>query len=307
LNAQAKSEKSGFRSGFAAIIGKPNVGKSTLLNRLIAEKIAAISSRPQTTRNQIRGICHLADGQIVFLDTPGIHQSEAKFNRCMVRASTNAFSEADVILFLLDAEEGFRPEDEFVFKALARAKPPVILVINKIDRIAKGGILVLIDAMRKKERFAEIVPISALSGDGINQLKSLTLKYLPLGPEYYPEGMSTDSPEQFIVGEMIREKVFRLTHKELPYSVAVEVEGMAEGEKGVLVIDAVIYTEKPSQKKILIGEKGDMLKKIGTTAREEIEKRFGVKVYLTLFIKVKKNWRTDDRCLKEFGYIHDSH
>ena len=301
------SEKTGFKSGYASLIGKPNVGKSTLLNHLVSRKLAAISRRPQTTRNKITGICHLPGGQIILLDTPGIHQSTSKLNQAMVQASMSTYGDVDVILFMIDAKQKFRPEDEFVLDSLKEVKTPIFLVINKIDLIPKPELLQLINELKGRAAFTDIIPISALKEDGLDILKELLLKHLPEGPQYFPEDMITDCPEEFLVAEIIREKIIRLTHLEVPYAVAVMVESMREGQKGVIVIDAAIYVEKASQKKIIIGEKGALLKKVGSQARIEIEKRLGSKVYLNNFVKVKERWRENSRYLKEFGYTHGNH
>ncbi len=301
------SERKGFKSGYAGLIGKPNVGKSTLLNHLVERKLAAISRRPQTTRNKITGICHLPGGQIILMDTPGIHESTSKLNQAMVRTSMSTYGDVDVILFMIDAKQKFRPEDEFVLDSLSKVKTPVFLVINKIDLIPKTELLQLMDEMKSRSAFTDIIPISALKEDGLDILKEVLLKHLPEGPQYFPEDMITDCPEEFLVGEIIREKIIRLTHLEIPYAVAVMVESMREGQKGVIVIDAVIYVEKTSQKKIIIGEKGTLLKKVGSQAREEIEKRLGSKVYLNNFVKVRERWRENARFLKEFGYTHGKH
>ena len=301
-----KNNVAGFKSGFVGIIGKPNVGKSTLLNHLVSYKIAAISNRPQTTRNKITGICHLPGGQIVLMDTPGIHKTTAKFNRQLVQTALSVYGDADLILFLIDAQRKFTEEDQFVLDTMKHVKAPKILVVNKIDLVPKQEILPLIAEFAGKE-FLDIVPVSALSHVGLDVLQTVILKHLPEGPEYFTPDMVTDCPENFIMAEIIREKVMRLTHKELPHAVAVVVESIKEGHGGFTVVDATIYAEKASQKKILIGEKGSLLKKVGSAARLEIEKRFGGKIYLNLFIKIKKNWKTDDRCLKDFGYTDDSY
>ena len=283
------------------------MGKSTLLNHLVSRKLAAISRRPQTTRNKITGICHLSGGQIILMDTPGIHQSTSKLNQAMVHTSLSTYGDVDVIVFMIDAKQKFRPEDEFVLESLKEVKTPVLLVINKIDLVPKPELLRLIDELKGRAAFTDIVPISALKEDGLDILKEVLLKHLPEGPQYFPEDMITDCPEEFLVGEIIREKIIRLTHLEVPYAVAVMVESMREGQKGVIVIDAAIYVEKASQKKIIIGEKGSLLKKIGSQARTEIEKRLGSKVYLNSFVKVKERWRESARYLKEFGYTHGHH
>ena len=291
-----------FKSGYASIIGRPNVGKSTLLNRLLMQKVAVISNRPQTTRNKITGVLHLPNAQIILVDTPGIHQSEKTLNEMMVRASVSTFSDVDLILVMLSADAGFCDEDEFVLNSMKGIKTKKILVINKIDLVEKNSLLLLMDEMNRKSLFEEIIPISALKEDGLDSLKNLILNYLPEGPEYFPKDMVTDCPETFLFGEIIREKILKLTRFEVPHAVAVVVEDMQEQENGVVRIDATIYAEKGSQKKILIGQAGSMLKSIGRLARLELEKRLGTKIFLKLFVKVKANWRDQRRAIKEFGY-----
>ncbi|MDE0847408.1 MAG: GTPase Era [Nitrospinaceae bacterium] len=291
-----------FKSGYASIIGRPNVGKSTLLNRLLMQKVAVISNRPQTTRNKITGVLHLPNAQIILVDTPGIHQSEKTLNEMMVRASVSTFSDVDLILVMLSADAGFCDEDEFVLNSMKGIKTKKILVINKIDLVEKNSLLLLIDEMNRKSLFEEIIPISALKEDGLDSLKNLVLNYLPEGPEYFPKNMVTDCPETFLFGEIIREKILKLTRFEVPHAVAVVVEDMQEQDNGVVRIDATIYAEKGSQKKILIGQAGSMLKSIGRLARLELEKRLGTKIFLKLFVKVKANWRDQRRAIKEFGY-----
>ena len=291
-----------FKSGYASIIGRPNVGKSTLLNRLLMQKVAVISNRPQTTRNKITGVLHLPNAQIILVDTPGIHQSEKTLNEMMVRASVSTFSDVDLILVMLSADAGFCDEDEFVLNSMKGIKTKKILVINKIDMVEKNSLLLLMDEMNRKSLFEEIIPISALKEDGLDSLKNLILNYLPEGPEYFPKDMVTDWPETFLFGEIIREKILKLTRLEVPHAVAVVVEDMQEQDNGVLRIDATIYAEKGSQKKILIGQAGSMLKSIGRLARLELEKRLGTKIFLKLFVKVKANWRDQRRAIKEFGY-----
>ena len=291
-----------FKSGYASIIGRPNVGKSTLLNRLLMQKVAVISNRPQTTRNKITGVLHLPNAQIILVDTPGIHQSERTLNEMMVRASVSTFSDVDLILVMLSADAGFCDEDEFVLNSMKGIKTKKILVINKIDLVEKNGLLSLMDEMNRKSLFEEIIPISALKEDGLDSLKNLILNYLPEGPEYFPKDMVTDCPETFLFGEIIREKILKLTRFEVPHAVAVVVEDMREQDNGVVRIDATIYAEKASQKKILIGQGGSMLKSIGQLARLELEKRLGAKIFLKLFVKVKANWRDQRRAIQEFGY-----
>ena len=291
-----------FKSGYASIIGRPNVGKSTLLNRLLMQKVAVISNRPQTTRNKITGVLHLPNAQIILVDTPGIHQSERTLNEMMVRASVSTFSDVDLILVMLSADTGFCDEDDFVLNSMQGVKTKKILVINKIDLVEKNGLLALMDEMNRKSLFEEIIPISALKEDGLDSLKNLILNYLPDGPEYFPKDMVTDCPETFLFGEIIREKILKLTRFEVPHAVAVVVEDMQEQGNGVVRIDATIYAEKGSQKKILIGQGGSMLKSIGRLARQELEKRLGAKIFLKLFVKVKAHWRDQRRAIQEFGY-----
>jgi len=291
-----------FKSGYASIIGRPNVGKSTLLNRLLMQKVAVISNRPQTTRNKITGVLHLPNAQIILVDTPGIHQSERTLNEMMVRASVSTFSDVDLILVMLSADTGFCDEDDFVLNSMQGVKTKKILVINKIDLVEKNGLLALMDEMNRKSLFEEIIPISALKEDGLDSLKNLIVNYLPDGPEYFPKDMVTDCPETFLFGEIIREKILKLTRFEVPHAVAVVVEDMQEQGNGVVRIDATIYAEKGSQKKILIGQGGSMLKSIGRLARQELEKRLGAKIFLKLFVKVKAHWRDQKRAIQEFGY-----
>ena len=295
-----------FKSGYAAIVGKPNVGKSTLLNQLVMRKIAAISSKPQTTRNKITGVVHFPGGQIILLDTPGVHKTSSQFNRLMVRAALNTYNDVDVVLFVIDAKQGFAENDMFVLDTLTGVKTLKILIINKIDLVSKPDVLSLMAVANEKSIFTDIIPVSALHLDGMEDLGQTVLNFLPEGPQYFPEDMITDCSEEFLIEEIIREKIMQRTHMEVPYSIAVVVEGTQEGHNGVWVIDAVIIAETTSQKKILIGASGSMLKKLGKPAREEIEKRFGCKVYLNLFVKVKNNWRDDKRSLRDLGYLHDS-
>ena len=300
------SQTSSFKSGYASIVGRPNVGKSTLLNRLVAQKVAATSNRPQTTRNKITGVLHLPDAQIILVDTPGIHSSKRALNEMMVQASLSTYADVDLILVLIDAVEGFRDEDEFVLKSMQHTTAPKILVINKIDLVEKPKLLSLIAEAHDKSVFKEIIPVSALKDDGMEPLKELIIGYLPEGPEYFPKDMITDCTESFLLAEIIREKVLSLTRLEVPHSVAVVLGGMEEQDNGVVRIDATLYTEKASQKKILIGQGGSMLKSIGRIARIEIEKRLGAKVYLKIFVKVKSNWRDQKQAIKEFVYPYDS-
>ncbi|MFL2948552.1 MAG: GTPase Era [Nitrospinales bacterium] len=299
------NQPNSFRSGYASIIGRPNVGKSTLLNQLVAQKVAATSNRPQTTRNKITGVVHLTGAQIILVDTPGIHATTRTLNEMMVQVSLSTYKDVDLILVLIDAVEGFLPEDEFVLKSMEHTVAPKILVINKIDLVEKPNLLTLFEKANNKSIFKEIIPVSALKNDGVELLKDLIVSYLPEGPEYFPKDMITDCTETFLLEEIIREKVLNLTRFEVPHSVAVIVENMGDPIDGLVRIDATLYTEKTSQKKIIIGQGGSMLKSIGRIARIEIEKRLGVQVFLKLFVKVKPNWRDQKQTIKQFVYLDD--
>ena len=299
------NQPNSFRSGYVSIIGRPNVGKSTLLNQLVAQKVAATSNRPQTTRNKITGVVHLTGAQIILVDTPGIHATKRTLNEMMVQVSLSTYTDVDLILVLIDAVEGFLPEDEFVLKSMEHTAVPKILVINKIDLVEKPNLLTLFEKANNKSIFKEIIPVSALKDDGVEVLKHLIVGYLPEGPEYFPKDMITDCTEAFLLEEIIREKVLNLTRFEVPHSVAVVVENMGDPIDGLVRIDATLYTEKTSQKKIIIGQGGSMLKSIGRIARIEIEKRLGVQVFLKLFVKVKPNWRDQKQTIKQFVYLDD--
>jgi len=290
-----------FKSGFVAIIGRPNVGKSTLLNAIIGEKIVITSDKPQTTRNRIQGIHNIPAGQIVFVDTPGIHKSRSRLNRGMVDVAMSAISGVDLLLLVVDA--GAAVDEEFVREILRGVKVPVVLVLNKIDLLkVKGQVLEKIAAYAGLHPFREVVPISAGSGNGVERLVTAITAYIPEGPAMFPDDILTDMPEKFIVGEMIREKVFRLTQKEIPYSTAVEVEVFTERADGLISIAASIILERETQKGIVIGKRGEMLKRIGTQARHDIERLLGAKVFLELFVKVEENWSERTSKLREFGY-----
>ncbi len=292
-----------FRSGFVSIIGRPNVGKSTLLNRILGEKIVITSDKPQTTRNRIQGIHNVPDAQIVFIDTPGIHQARSRLNKYMVDVAVSSIREVDLILFLVEANQKPGEQEQEIIDVLAGATAPVFLVINKVDLTEKGAVLERIAAYNNLFPFREIVPVSAGTGDGVEYLVELVRKALPEGPVYFPDDILTDVPERFIAAEIIREKVFRLTRDEIPYATAVEVDSFKEREDGGLVsIAATITVERDSQKGIVIGKKGAMLKKIGSASRVEIEKLLNTKVFLELFVRVRKDWSEDERMLKELGY-----
>jgi len=300
----AEEEKGGFKSGFVSIIGRPNVGKSTLLNLLVGEKIAIISEKPQTTRNRILGIKNHARGQVIFLDTPGIHRGRSRLNQSMIKAALATYHEVDVICFMIEADCPDKEENTFILETLEKVEKPVLLVINKIDLIPKDDLLPIIERYCHLRSFQQIVPISALQGDGVEILLAELLKILPEGPKLFPEDMITDLPERFLVAELIREKVFQLTRQEIPYATAVVVEEFKEREeKNLVAIKATVQVERESQKGILIGEKGRMLKEIGRLARQEIEGLLGAKVFLELWVKVEKNWRDDPQALRRLGYF----
>ncbi len=292
-----------FKSGFVGIIGKPNVGKSTLLNYIIGEKVAITSYKRQTTRNRIMGIYNTDEGQIIFLDTPGIHNAKSPLNKYMVSAAVNTFGDVDIILLLVDADAHFDAEDALIIESLASVSVPVLLIINKVDLIEKDRLLPFIDDLQHRFSFEDIIPVSALNGFNVDIVLDTVWKLLPEGPKYFPDDMYTDSSERFLAAEIIREKVMLLTHQEIPYSTAVVVESFKEDErKNLIKISAAINVEKNSQKGIIIGKKGSMLKEIGKQARLEMEQFFGTRIYLELFVKVSKDWTKSERMLKEFGY-----
>jgi len=295
-----------FKSGFIAIVGRPNVGKSTLINSLVGEKVAIITPKPQTTRNRITGIKTTAEGQMIFIDTPGIHKARTLFNRRLVDTARGALSDADVVLFVVSAEKEPGSDDEFILETLRPVEVPVVLVINKIDLVTRERLLPLIDDYRRRRDFREVVPTSALKGFSVDRLERLILDLLPEGPKYFPDDIFTDLPERFLAAEMIREKVILLTREEIPYVTAVTVDTFREVEqKNLIVIQATITVEKESQKGILIGKKGSMLKEIGTKARADLERFFNAAVYLELFVKVSPGWTRDSGRLREYGYAKD--
>jgi len=292
-----------FRSGFVAIIGRPNVGKSTLLNRILGEKLVITSDKPQTTRNRIQGIHNLPGGQIVFIDTPGIHRARSRLNRYMVDEAGAALEGIDAILFLVEASANPAAQFDLVAEYLPRVAVPVILVVNKIDLVSREQLLERLAQYGKLHPFHEIIPISAATGDGVERLVELIFPLLPEGPAYFPDDILTDAPERFVVAEIVREKVFRLTGDEIPYAVAVNVEQFKERPDGSLIsISAVITVERETQKGIVIGRKGALLKRIGTQARQEIEQLLGTRVFLELFVRVRKDWTENPNMLKELGY-----
>lgn len=290
-----------FRSGYVSIIGRPNVGKSTLLNSILGEKIAIVTPKPQTTRNRIIGIKNLPGAQIIFIDTPGIHKPKHKLGETMVKTAVGALREVDIILFMVEPYN-LGSGDRFIIELLKGVKSPVFLLVNKIDIIKKSDLLPIIDNFKELYPFKEIIPISALTQDGIELLMNIIRDYLPYGPKYYPNEIITDQLERFMVSEIIREKVTEMTEEEVPHSVAVEVAEWKERENGLISIRSNIYVEREGQKGIIIGKKGAMLKSIGTAARIDIEKLLNTKVFLELWVKIKKDWRDDKRILGELGY-----
>ncbi|MGD9503385.1 MAG: GTPase Era [Syntrophobacteraceae bacterium] len=293
-----------FKSGFATLIGAPNVGKSTLLNAILGEKISITAPKPQTTRNRITGILTSQGFQIVFLDTPGIHKAQDSFNQILVDTAIATLSEVDVICFVIDASEAHREINSSILEELRGIETPVILVLNKTDLVRnKPDILPIIAKYRELHDFRAVVPVSALTADGVQALTDEIVALLHEGPRYYPEEDLTDQPERFFVAELIREKIFHLTREEVPYAVAVAIDSFSEdSERGIIRIEATIHVERDSQKSIVIGKKGLMLKEIGTQARLDIEKLLGCRVHLGLFVRVQKNWRKDPRMLDELGY-----
>lgn len=291
------------KSGFATLIGRPNVGKSTLMNRLIGQKIAITSNKPQTTRNRIQTVYTCDQGQIIFLDTPGIHKAKNKLGEYMVNVAERTLREVDVILWLVEPSTFIGAGERHIAEQLKKAKTPVILVINKTDTVKREEILVFIDTYRKLYDFDEIVPVSALNGDNTDTLIEQIFKYLPYGPQYYDEDTVTDQPMRHIVAELIREKALRCLDEEIPHGIAVSIDQMKERKDGgICDIDATIICEKDSHKGIIIGKQGAMLKKIGSAARYEIERMMEMKVNLKLWVKVKKDWRDSDYLIKNFGY-----
>ncbi len=294
-----------FRSGYVALIGAPNVGKSTLLNQILKEKISITCPKPQTTRNRIAGIYNRDDCQIIFVDTPGIHRARDTFNKILVETALGTLNDVDVVCFMVEASSEPKDVDLFVLDIINdEVQSPVFLIINKIDLLKnKALMLPLMDFYKSKYQFEEIIPISALLGDGVPELLDEIIRRLPEGPRYFPEDYITDLPERFIIAEFIREKIFHLTRQEVPYSVAVTIDSFKENpEKNQVVIEATIHVEKKSQKGILIGKGGRMLKEIGRLARQDIERFLGCHVFLGLYVRVQEKWRQDTRVLAELGF-----
>ncbi|MGG3955292.1 GTPase Era [Bhargavaea massiliensis] len=300
--------REGYKSGFVAIIGRPNVGKSTFLNRVIGQKIAIMSDKPQTTRNKIQGVYTTDDAQIIFIDTPGIHKPKHKLGDFMVKVAQSALQEVDLILFMVNAVEGLGRGDEFIIERLKHVQTPVFLVINKIDEVHPDDLLPLIEQYRSLHSFAEVIPISALQGNNVETLLQQIKNYLPEGPQYYPAHQVTDHPERFIIAEFIREKALHLTREEVPHSIAVVIDSIERRENSDTVyVAATIIVERDSQKGIIIGKRGQMLKEIGQRARVDIEALLGSKVFLELWVKVQKDWRNKMAQLRDLGYREDEY
>ena len=291
-----------FRSGYVSLIGKPNVGKSTLLNLFLGQKISIVTEKPQTTRNRILGIKTLEDAQILFIDTPGIHRPKHMLGEAMVRTATNTLNEIDLIVFVTEAELPAMPDKEII-GLLKNFNKPVILAINKIDKAKKSELLTIIDEYGKLFPFKEIVPLSARKQDGTDELLGSIMKYLPEGPKFYPDEQITDQIERFMAAEIIREKIMEKTSEEIPHSVAVEIVDWKQREDGLVSISTNIYVEREGQKGIIIGGKGKMLKLIGSLSRVDIERMRGTKVFLEIRVKVRKGWRDDKKALSEMGYF----
>jgi GTP-binding protein Era len=295
------SEKKPFRSGFVAVVGRPNAGKSTLVNQFVGQKIAIVTSKPQTTRNRIQGIVTKPQGQIIFIDTPGLHQADSALGRQMMQEVAAALEGIDVLLLMVDASRVQPHADDLLLEKAKRFQGKTILALNKVDRLPKPKLLPLIDAFAKAFEFSAIVPISALKGTGCEELLDEILKRLPEGEPYFPEEQVTDQPERFLAAEIIREKAIEVMYHEVPYALAVVVEKFEETPK-LLRIEAIMNVERDSQKKILIGHKGEMLKKIGTAARKELETILGTKIYLGLFVKVAPDWRENPQRVRELDW-----
>lgn len=290
-----------YKSGFVTVIGRPNVGKSTLINKIIGQKVVITSNKPQTTRNRIQCIYTDDDAQIIFLDTPGIHKPKFKLGEYMLKAAESTLREVDAIFFVIDATEKFGGGEKYILERLQVTNKPVILVVNKIDLIEREKILPIISDYSLRRNFAAVVPISAADGTNLNFLIAEAKNFLPEGEKLYPDDMITDQTERLIVAELIREKILRETQDEVPHSIAVDIEEFKERDGGAIFIRATIYVERDSQKGILIGKNGSMLKKIGAEARPEIEMLLGTKIFLDLWVKVKRDWRNSVGALKNFG------
>ncbi|MBR6886846.1 MAG: GTPase Era [Selenomonadaceae bacterium] len=290
-----------YKSGFVAVIGRPNVGKSTLINKIIGQKIAITSDKPQTTRSRIQCILTLDDAQIIFLDTPGIHKPKFKLGEYMLKAAEGTLQEVDAIFFVIDATEKFGGGEKYILERLSATTKPVILVVNKVDLLDREKLLPIIAEYSTRRNFAAVVPISAADGTNVDALIAEAKKFLPAGVQYYPADMVTDQPERLIIAELIREKLLHATQDEVPHSIAVDVEEFTTRDNGTIFIRATIYVERDSQKGILIGKGGAMLKNVGRAARPEIEMLLGAKIFLDLWVKVKRDWRNSIGALQNFG------
>ncbi|MEH7303931.1 GTPase Era [Neobacillus drentensis] len=303
-----ENSNKGYKSGFISIIGRPNVGKSTYLNRVIGQKIAIMSDKAQTTRNKIQGVLTVDDAQMIFIDTPGIHKPKHKLGDFMMKVAVNTLKEVDLILFMVNAEEGFGRGEEFILEKFQTVNTPIFLVINKIDQVHPDKLLPIIESYQEKYPFKEIVPISALEGNNVERLLEQIKSFLPEGPQYYPADQVTDHPERFIITELIREKALHLTREEIPHSLAVVLDKMERREgKDMIDVMATVIVERDSQKGIIIGKQGSMLKEIGKRARADIENLLGSKVYLELWVKVQKDWRNKMSQLRDYGFNEDEY
>lgn len=291
-----------YKSGFVALIGRPNVGKSTLLNYIVGQKVAIMSNVAQTTRNKIQGIYTSPEAQIIFIDTPGVHKPATKLGDFMERSTMSALDEVDAVLFVVSATDKRGPGDDFIINRLKQVKQPIYLVVNKIDQVSPNDLPEIVAQYQDALPFKAVVPVSALQGNNVNNLLNEIIAGLPHGPQYYPADQISDHPERFVIAEMIREKIFMLTREEVPHSVAVDVTSIKREDEEHIHISANIIVERPGQKGIIIGKKGQMLKKIGTMARQDIEHLLGDKVFLQLWVKVVPNWRDKSAMLKDYGY-----
>lgn len=296
-----------YKSGFVSLIGRPNVGKSTLLNRIIGQKITIMSDKAQTTRNKIQGIYTTDHEQIVFIDTPGIHKPKHRLGDFMVESALSTFNEVDVVLFLVNVAEKRGPGDNFILEKLKQVSSPVFLILNQIDRVHPNELLPIIEDYQKEYEFSEIVPVSAKEGNNVDHLLEVLSTYMSEGPQFYPEDQVSDHPEYFIVSELIREKVLELTREEVPHSVAVVTDRIVRNDDNKVQVDATVIVERKSQKGIIIGKGGKMLKQIGTRARRDIEVLLGDKIYLDLWVKIQKDWRDKQSHLRDYGYKKDDY
>jgi GTPase len=297
-----KQKTTTFKSGFVSIIGRPNVGKSTLLNRVIGQKIAIMSDKPQTTRNKVQGVLTRDDAQLVFMDTPGIHKPKHRLGDFMMKVAKNTLREVDLILYVVEADAKFGPGEQYIIERLQETKTPVFLLINKIDKVSPEELLKVIDLYKDRYPFAEIIPISALEGNNVPTLVEQIVEHMEEGPQYYPADQVTDHPDRFIIAELIREKVLHLTKEEIPHSVAVVIEQIKKRDNGKVYVGATVIVERSSQKGIIIGKHGAMLKEVGQLARSDIEALLGSSVYLELWVKVQKDWRNRPSQLKDYGF-----